>query len=199
LDTRKRLKQQATMDDWLIRHQMVPDQLDEVVEIIRNTFIGVRRAITPGYRMSAGTRRMSWREVAMMVIENDIDPEMFVLAVAEEYGAHVRWNCLVGQSALSIYHRRVNNPKQKDEIEGDIQRSLRRIHDELALDIPLSKILLDPKAGFSSLFIWCTAKKAGLQEIVDRFEKPAMELYKRPMHRQVYTSAYPEVFSRGDS
>ena len=199
MNVRKRMKQQETMDAWLCSRQMVPDQLDEVADKIRDTYVFVRRAIAPAYNLKAGEHTMDWRAIAMMVIDNGFDPEMYVMAIAEEYGSHMRWNSLIGSAAREVYLRRINNTAKQKQVEDHIQLSVLYMANERNRGRDFADILLDPAMGFCSLFIWCTAVKLELTDIAERFKPPAMELYKRPAYHVVYTKAYPEVFGNGSN
>ena len=188
-------KEERAVNDWLIAHHMIPDQLDKRAKIIRDYYQYYRRTLFPNYTINRTRHNaLFWRRVAICVIDNDLDYKAFVQAVFGEYGPKAYPETLIGRNVVRIYKQRVNDAERRDSILLHLELYVDKIKTRRAYSKePLTTTLTDTRNCFIPLFVWCMAEANNLPELAAQYEERAMITLANPLYREVYSKAFPKV------
>jgi hypothetical protein len=173
---------------------MVPENLDKVAGTVCNAYIARRRATYPRYMPNSKNHgQLFWRRVAMIVVDNDLDPVYYVQVLFEEHGDNSYANILLSANMLTAYHRRVNNNKISERIEMELSLSIKKVRSRVRSGDKLDDVLNDERNSFDSVFIWCMAITNNLPVTAVRYRDSAARLLQTPQYREIYTKAFPGV------
>jgi len=187
-------KRRKYIEEWAQAHRMIPDDLDELGNKLKTAYIVRRRQTFPGYSMHPRHGQDFWRNIAIFVITNDLEPSRLVNAVCDKYGPEAYPETLGGNTAIAIYRDYgVSDSPNARRIKLELDASLNRTMLLLEHGDSLEKILEDRANGFSALFVLCVANKYGLLDIAARARSRAQILYTRPLYREIYGQIFPEI------
>lgn len=194
-------KARKAVDQWALRHEMIPEQLDPLAEHVRDLYVKYRRSAFPYYNMNTTKYNIVfWRYVATKVNDCGADPVTYVSAAFKQGPM----DKIYPEALLSV---QVSNACVSANAEGHedelIERSivmyaskLQHRYDEGHKS--LEELLTDVDVCGCPLFIWCTALKHKLYQVAERYKSSADRLLMNPAYRRVYTRVFKEVFDGGN-
>ena len=188
-------KAQRVVEQWALQHEMIPEQLDPLAELLRETYTKCRRASFQYYKPNSTKYGIVfWRYVATKVKDLNIDPITYVHVAFKQYGSKA-----YPESLLSVQMPiHCLSAVSEDEIYGiELMMDLyaKKIQREHELGIrPLEDILSDNDICGCPLFVWCMAVKYKLYTLAERYKKDADRLLQDPAYKSVYTRVFKEIF-----
>ena len=191
-------KAQRVVEQWALRHEMIPEQLDPLAELLKDTYTKCRQASFKYYRPNSTKYDMTfWRYVATKVKDLNIDPVTYVHVAFTQYGSKAYPECLLSVQMPVLCLTAVSEDKVYN-IEVRMQLYAHKIQREHALGIrSLEDILQDKDICGCPLFVWCMAVKHKLYTLAERYKKDADRLLMDPAYKSVYTRVFKEVFDGG--
>ena len=180
-------------------------QMDELARLIRALYFGHyrnERLRRDGVRSNfgdehvvrydggaddSGTFRPIWPKIAAFCVAHELEPELHVKAqFAADPRRLPRPNMLLGERALKNYERasRVQAREiaqaleiQQRDLLYDAKWKVIQSRDEIGLDRAVQLVLRDRTTGYSGLFRYCFALRAGDVETAAMFRDAALRQY----------------------
>ena len=177
---------------WLFEHNLSEEQLEEIADRARRTYVATRRAFYPDYNPKRFNME-DWLIVAQRVVEAKASPEEYVRL---QFAGDVK----------SVWVSTLKSPKGIATYAANKEDTLARVKERLALQAAKLKHLLDEGIGleealedrrntFDHMFIYSVACEAKLCDVADRHVlRAGVHLIDGPF-RTVYGEAFPQAMS----
>jgi hypothetical protein len=173
---------------------MIPDDLDDLANSVRDEYIRARRLRFPGYNMPKLERDCIhlWRKIATKVKDSGTDHRAIINDMFS-HSSHPYVSCLLSNTWYS------GRDKAKEGRIKLVRVSLKLDADKYKLALNEGhaprEVLLDPYYDFCVLFRWVMAKWNNLEDVAAKYEADAMLVLTDHAYREVYEESFPEVFN----
>lgn len=189
-------KMRLAVDKWATYHQMIPEQLDPVAELVRDTYVGFRRSAFPNYRPHLARHNITfWRHVATKVLEHKVDPRQYVSAAFKLFGARMYPEALLSEQIGRACTNPFSNEGEERSLETSIKLFAAKLNQRYAEGCkPLAELLTDIDICSCPVFVWCVAMKYKLYDVAEQYRQRADRRLLDPVYKTVYSRVFKEVF-----
>jgi hypothetical protein len=185
---RKRNREQEAID-WCTQRCMSIDKLDKVAAGVRDAYCQRRRSYADGY--APGPKyQADWRAAAMCCVAAGVSASVWVDSQFD--GNHeIPYPTNLYGAVAEARHLTWKATNCDNAVRNTLYSYLARV-EAWQRTTSIDAMLGDEQHGFTALFIWCMAKKHGLQHHVERVQQLARQELQQRSTSAVYAEAFPD-------
>jgi hypothetical protein len=181
-------------DDWLVQHELTPPELEEFAKEIKAHFKRLKREVYPNWNHSERMYMSPefWNELAVTAIDLGVTPHDVVDMAYKAYGANMQPHHLCKKGTTATAKQR--HDEKVEALSSHVKWCAARMYAiRKRTNREIADIITDEFETFSPTFRWCIATHMNMPEVAARYAKDAIRKLSDPVHRAVYTKAFPKL------